>query len=134
MRLKEKWLGILRAIIVLYLINMSRAAKWLWKMHWKVWLCDYVVAIMISIEFWLLNFRPQDLEILRSKRSKTKELWLKYYPDEEFWPVKTKNYLNADADVQKDLSTRYPSYFNYDILAACARQKLFYYQVVLLIW
>jgi len=58
-------------------------------------------------------------------------LWLKYYPDEEFWPVKTKNYLNADADVQKDLSARYPSYFNYDILAACERQKVFYYQVIL---
>ena len=54
---------------------------------------------------------------------------MKHYPDEEFWPIKIENYLNVDADAKTDTIHNLATYISYDILAACSRQKLFYYQV-----
>ena len=67
---------------------------------------------------------------MRTKRNKTKELWLIHYPDEEFWPIKPKSYLKVDANDTADTTSSFATYISYDIHAACLRQKLFYYQVL----
>ena len=77
----------------------------------------------------LFLYRPQDWEVLRGKRKTTQKLWLQLYPGEEFWPLKRqKNSKDGSTSMDESRITSQTD-FTYDILTACMRQKLFYYQV-----
>ena len=75
--------------------------------------------------------RPQEWELLRRKRKTTKALWAQAYPEAEYLPLKTDQYLKdlTSSDESTPTSSNTPSQFTYDILKACMRQKSFYYQV-----
>ena len=69
----------------------------------------------------MLNHNP---EILYKDPSKTKKLWNKMWPNEPFE-------METEAKYNLDEQKHHQSQFEYDILSAVQRQKLFFYQVSL---
>ena len=65
------------------------------------------------------------------KRKTTKALWAQAYPEAEYWPLKRDQYSKdvTSSGESTPTASNTPSQFTYDILKACMRQKLFYYQV-----
>ena len=61
----------------------------------------------------------------------TKTLWEDMFPEEEFWPPKKDKYAYDSSHINESEDIVNNSSITYDILAACLRQKSFYYQVYL---
>ena len=82
-----------------------------------------------------INHRPSGMAQLEKKREKTRPLWTAMFPDEPFdVPMHPDGPDGPDADGDSHsrslpLRRNQVSEFGYDLAAAAARQKVFYYQV-----